>query len=105
MIFKGFYVIIKNVSNIKSNLRERKMHMKRIIGFLLLVVAIIGGAYVGGWLFFVKAIVDLIEAVKAGFVAMDIAIAIGKMVIGIPVVEIVAFVLGTTGIAMMVSED
>lgn len=79
--------------------------MKRIIGLLLLVVAVIGGIYVGGWLFFVKAIVDLIEAVKAGFIAMDIAIAIGKMVIGIPIVEVIAFALGTTGIAMMVSED
>ncbi len=79
--------------------------MKRLIGLLLLVVAIVGGVYVGGWLFFVKAIVDIIEAVKAGFVAMDIAIAIGKMVIGIPIVEIIAFAIGSTGIAMMVSGD
>lgn len=79
--------------------------MKRILGFLLLVVAIVGGLYIGGWLFFVKAIVDLIDAIKAGFIAIDIAIAIAKMVIGIPIVEIIAFVLGTTGIAMMVSED
>ena len=104
-MFKGFYVIILLLLDIKSNLRERKKHMKRILGFLLLVVAIIGGLYVGGWLFFVKAIVDVIEAVKAGFVAMDIAIAIGKMVIGVPIVEVIALVLGTTGVAMMVSED
>jgi len=63
------------------------------------------GLYVGGWLFFVKAIVDLIEAIKAGFVAMDIAIAIRKMVIGVPIVEVIAVVLGTTGVAMIVSED
>ena len=61
--------------------------------------------YVGGWLFFVKAIVDLIEAIKAGSVAMDIAIAIRKMVIGVPIVEVIAVVLGTTGVAMIVSED
>ena len=56
-------------------------------------------------MFCVKAIADLIEAIKAGSVAMDIAIAIRKMVIGVPIVEVIAVVLGTTGVAMIVSED
>lgn len=79
--------------------------MKRLIGLVLLIVAIIGGFYVGGWLFFFKAIVDIIEAVKAGFLAKEIAIAVCKIVIGIPVVEFVAWVTGSFGLAMMFSED
>lgn len=79
--------------------------MKRLIGLVLLIVAIVGGAYIGGWLFFFKAIVDIVEAVKAGFLAKEIAIAVCKIVIGIPVVEVIAWVMGSFGIAMMVSGD
>lgn len=79
--------------------------MKRLIGLVLLIVAIVGGFYVGGWLFFFKAIVDLIEAVKAGFLAKEIAIAICKIIIGIPVVEFFAWILGGFGIALMASDD
>lgn len=75
--------------------------MKRLLGVLLILIAIAGGCYVGGWLFFFKAIVDIIEAIKAGWVAIDIAIGLCKIFIGIPAVEVIAYLIGTVGLAMM----
>lgn len=77
--------------------------MKRLIGILLVVVAIVGGLYVGGWLFFCKPIVDIITAVTAGMVVEDIAVAIFKIVFGTTIVEIVAVVLGIIGVRMVLS--
>lgn len=76
--------------------------MKRLLGVVLILVAIVGGIYVGGWLFFIKAIADIIVAVKAGMIAMDIAIGIAKICIGIPIVSLIAWVIGIAGLAMVV---
>lgn len=75
--------------------------MRRLLGVVLILVAVFGGLYVGGWLFFVKAIIDIIEAIKAGWVAVDIAVGICKIVIGIPIVEAIAVLIGSFGIAML----
>lgn len=74
--------------------------MKRIFGILLILIAIIGGLYVGGWLFFFKAIVDIIQAIQLGWIAIDIAIGLCKIFIGIPTVEFCAFFLVMLGIAI-----
>lgn len=76
--------------------------MRRLLGVVLILVAIFGGLYVGGWLFFVKAIIDIIEAVKAGWMAFDIAVGLCKIVIGIPVVEVIAWLIGSIGLGMAV---
>lgn len=77
---------------------------RRFVGFLFLVLAIACGIYVGGWLCFYKAIVDIIEAVKAGFIAKDIAIGICKLVIGVPIAESCAIIAGVTGHAMLLDK-
>lgn len=74
--------------------------MRRLLGVVLILVAILGGLYVGGWLFFIKAIADIIVAIKSGIIAMDIAIGIAKIVIGIPVVTTIAWLIGMVGLAM-----
>lgn len=78
--------------------------MKRLIGFLLVVVAIVGGIYVGGWLFFCKPIADIITAVMAGMVVEDIAVALFKIIFGTAITEIIAVVLGIIGAHMVLSE-
>lgn len=77
--------------------------MKRLLGVLLIVIAVAGGLYVGGWLFFFKAIVDIIEAVKAGWVAIDIALGLCKIFIGIPVVGVVAYLISATGLVLILN--
>lgn len=78
--------------------------MKRLIGFLLVVIAIVGGIYVGGWLFLCKPIADIITAVMAGMVVEDIAVALFKIFFGTVIAEIIAIVLGVIGVHMVLSE-
>lgn len=76
--------------------------MKRLLGVVLILVAIAGGLYVGGWLFFIKAIADIIIAVKGGMIAMDIAIGVAKICIGIPIVSTIAWGIGILGLGMTI---
>lgn len=93
----------KNRNHIKSKLRKEEVYfMRRLLGVLLILVAVVGGLYVGGWLFLFKGVVGIIEAIKAGCVATDIAIGICKIAIGIPVTEIIACIIGFTGFGMAV---
>lgn len=39
--------------------------MKKIVGLLLMFVGIVLGLYVGGWIFFVGGIVDVVRVVRA----------------------------------------
>lgn len=75
--------------------------MKRIIGLLLIVIAIAGGLYFGGWICFCKAIVDIIVAIKGELVALDIGIALFKIFICLPIIEFVAYSLLISGTAMI----
>ena len=50
---------------------------RAIIGLLIIVISVLGGLYVGGWIFFVGGIVEVIEAIKATPVeAVGIAVGI-----------------------------
>lgn len=40
--------------------------MKEIIGGLLIIAGIVGGLYVGGWLMFIKPIIEACKAFDAG---------------------------------------
>ena len=40
--------------------------MKFFIGFLIMIAGLLGGAYVGGWLMFVKPIIEVCKAYDAG---------------------------------------
>lgn len=77
--------------------------MRRLLGVVLILVAILGGLYVGGWLFFIKAIADIIIAVKGGIIAMDIAIGVAKIFIGIPIVSTIAWGIGILGLGMTIN--
>lgn len=54
--------------------------MKKCIGLLMIVVGVVLGFYVGGWIFFVGGIVDSIAAIRAeALIPMDVAIGVGKI--------------------------
>lgn len=36
--------------------------MKNILGFFIIILSIIGGLYIGGWLLFIKPIIDACKA-------------------------------------------
>lgn len=78
--------------------------MKRLIGVLLLVVAIILGFYVGGWLLFCKPIAELVGVVTTG-AETNIAAAIFKIGFGTFIVEAISGVFGWIGIAMIIFSD
>lgn len=40
--------------------------MKKLFGVLLIIVGIVGGLYVGGWIMFIKPIIDVCQAFDAG---------------------------------------
>lgn len=40
--------------------------MKRAIGFLIIILSIIGGLYVGGWLLFINPILEACQHFDAG---------------------------------------
>lgn len=81
-----------------------KKSFKRLLGVLLILVAIVGGFYVGGWLFFFKAIMDIIEAIKAGWIVMDIVKGLCKIFIGIPAVGTMATIIVAIGVCMCVDD-
>ena len=78
--------------------------MRRIFGILLLLVAGVLAVYVGGWLFFFKAIVDIIEAIKAGWIAIDIAWGLFKIFIGLPVVDFIAGIMAVLSFDIFLSD-
>lgn len=73
--------------------------MERIVGLLLMLVAIVVGAGTVGWLGF-TGIVGIIEAVKAGWIAVDIAIGVCKILLGIPIVTYICYLIGAIGFIM-----
>lgn len=55
--------------------------MKEFIGLLLIVVGVLLGAYVGGWLMFIGGIVGIIEAIRnTTLIPMDVAVNVAKIV-------------------------
>lgn len=77
---------------------------RRLIGFLLLVVAIVVGLYVGGWLCLVEAIAGIIEAIKVGITVKDVVLVICKIFIFLPMAEFSTVILYVTGHAMLLDK-
>lgn len=77
-----------------------KKWTRRLVGVILIAVALIGGLYVGVKILLIGSIIQIINAVKDGVVASDIAVGICKIVFGIPLTEFLAWVLGAAGIAL-----
>lgn len=77
--------------------------MKRVLGLIVLLLALIGGVYIGGWICFCKAIVDMIGAIMAGVILMDIAVALFKIFILLPIIEVIAYMAFLWGFGTLIS--
>lgn len=54
--------------------------MKAIIGFILIVIGILAGFYIGVWVCFIGGIVQIIEQIRAeNLVAIKVAIGIARI--------------------------
>jgi len=54
--------------------------VKLITGLILVIVGVLAGLYVGGWVCFVGGIVDVIEEIRSeNLVALNIAVGIAKV--------------------------
>ena len=79
--------------------------MKQVIGFVLILVGIFVGLYVGGWVMFVGGIMQGIEAVRADvLVAKDVAMAIGRIVCAGLVGTICVYAFGIPGYVLIVND-
>lgn len=78
--------------------------MKKFLGFLLILLAIGFGLYVGGWLLFILGIVQIIEAFKAGISALDIAVGIFRVFVLAPIAEWLTFIAITCGFCIIMDE-
>ena len=54
----------------------------RILGILIMVASAVGGVYFGVWNFFIKAIIDIINAVGTRFMVLKICLALFKILFG-----------------------
>lgn len=79
--------------------------MKRLMGRILFIIALIGGT--AGIVYFVCIpIADIVEAVEAGFLTVrEIAIAVFKIFIVMPVVKDIVLMLANCGFDLMDSID
>ena len=54
--------------------------MKQAVGFLLILIGILLGFYVGIWLCFIGGIIQVIEAIRAeNLIAMDVAFGVARI--------------------------
>lgn len=74
---------------------------RRLIGLLLLVIAIVVGIYVGGWICFFEALIDITKAIKVGVMLKDIVLVICKVFIFLPMTMFCTLILGVVGEAML----
>lgn len=72
--------------------------VKRALGILLILASIVGILYICYWLFFFKAIADIVKAIMAGWVAMEIIIALCKIFVAFPIVYIAFLAMGLGGL-------
>lgn len=74
----------------------------KVLGLVLIATGVLLGLYVGGWLMFVGGIVALVEAFKVSPIeALDVALAIVRIMLAGAAGEIAAVVLLFPGAAMM----
>jgi len=71
--------------------------MKWVIGGIFIVIALVLGIYVGGWMLLCIPASRFIEAVRLGQNLENSAIMIFKVFICFPILEILALILGALG--------
>ena len=68
-------------------------YMKKIIGVLLIIAGIVGGLYVGGWLMFIKPIIEACKAFDAGtLTGMTVGVTVLKCIFASFVGSIITYV-------------
>ena len=81
------------------------MRMKRrMIGALLLTLAIVVGFYVAGWLCLLDPVLDIIEAVKMEVTKKDVVLLCCKIIIFLPIAAFSTVLLAVTGHAMVLDK-
>ena len=74
-------------------LKGEYIKMKKIIGVLLIIAGIVGGLYVGGWLMFIKPIIEACKAFDAGtLTGMTVGVTVLKCIFASFVGSIIAYV-------------
>ena len=76
----------------------------RFLGVLLIIIAVAGGLYVGGYLCLAKGIYDGIHSIAANDLATT-AINVLKVFVAAPAVEAVAWLIGTAGLGLIALGD
>lgn len=67
--------------------------MKTIIGYLIMIVGIVLGLYVGGWMMFISPIIEACKAFDAGtLTALKVGLTIIKCVFASTVGVIIAYI-------------
>ena len=67
--------------------------MKKIIGVLLMIVGVVGGLYVGGWMLFIQPIIEACQTFDAGTLTGTIVgITVLKCIFASAVGSIIAYV-------------
>ena len=72
---------------------KKKLLAVGIIGVLLIIAGIVGGLYVGGWLMFIKPIIEACKAFDAGtLTGMIVGVTVLKCIFASFVGSIIAYV-------------
>ena len=82
----------------------RKSRIKNIIGVLLIIIGVAGGLYVGGWVMFIKPILDACKHFDAGTLT---GMIVGATVLKCFFATIVGSLIGYLGIffGMFIMDD
>ena len=75
--------------------------MRQLMGLVILIFGIVLGFYVGGYLCFIKGIIQLIQGVTPVIIASNIAWGLAKILVASLVGVFSAVVLVAIGAAMM----
>lgn len=77
--------------------------LKKFIGALLMIAGVFGGLYVGGWLMFIKPIIEACKAFDTGtLTGMIIGITVLKCIFASTVGGIIAYVGCRVGTVLVV---
>lgn len=76
-----------------NNEKRRKIRMRNIIGWIIIIFSILLGLYVGVWTLFAGGIIDIVNAINP-LNSLGIALGIIKIIIASPVGWMIVF-LGT----------
>lgn len=78
------------------------MGVKRIVGFILIILAIFIGVYGGGWLCLIRGVLDIIFAfpVNGGPVTIGLVLGLLKIVFALPGTLLFTYVVLALGLAL-----